>query len=165
MPAGSECFSTNDCEPTTICVNNVCLPYCTNNPELPEQYQCETMCPGNVVNLTPEIWAQGVCTNVEAANACNFWDQDCEGGNICVPTLVGESCSMPTGNGMAGDACQDHTDCMAGLVCPRQVGECKPACSIEPFVTDSAGNEVLECSNPRCQGMPIENDSVIGFCP
>ena len=133
-PAGAECNSGNECEPGTICINNACLPYCRNSDDTPMEHRCDVKCPNDNLTLTPQIWQQGACTNVAPASPCDFWAQDCEGdGRRCLPTVLGESCTPSAGQAMLDAPCQDHGDCAAGLVCPRELNVCKQACSIEPF--------------------------------
>jgi hypothetical protein len=130
------------------------------------EHRCDVKCPNDNLTLTPQIWQQGACTNVAPASPCDFWAQDCEGdGRRCLPTVLGESCTNAIGESMAETACQDHSDCAAGLVCPREVGVCKAACSIEPFVNVMPMPLICADDCPNGAGQPIEADSRIGYCP
>jgi len=164
-PAGADCNSGNDCEPGTLCINGACLPYCRNSDDTPMEHRCDVKCPNENLTLTPQIWNQGACTNVQPENPCDYWAQDCADGRRCLPTVLGETCTNANGAGMAGSPCQEHGDCAAGFLCPNEIGQCRQACSIEPFV--DAPTPPLICADdcPNGAGMPIEPDSRIGFCP
>ena len=129
------------------------------------EHRCDVKCPNENLTLTPQIWNQGACTNVEAENPCDYWAQDCADGRRCLPTVLGETCTNANGAGMADSPCQGHEDCAPGFLCPNEIGQCRQACSIEPFV--DAPTPPLICADdcPNGAGMPIEPDSRIGFCP
>ena len=57
---------------------------------------------------------------------------------------------------MADSPCQGQKDCAPGFLCPNEVGQCRQACSIEPFV--DAPTPPLICADdcPNGAGMPIE---------
>jgi len=129
------------------------------------EQQCETKCPGEFINLTPNIWQQGVCTNVEAEGACDYWTPMCPAGELCVPTIVGNTCRTAGAGRAVDEPCQDHTDCAAGLLCPRDINVCRPACSVAPFVAAAQQPLICEDDCPNGAGMPIERGSDIGFCP
>ena len=164
--AGAACTSATNCKQGHVCLYGVCLPYCRDSADTPDEHKCAQKCPGNTVILTPLIWQGGACTNVMAANTCNFWAEgaDCN-GDVCVPTPVGEICRPATGMGGLGDGCSDTTDCQKGLVCPRQVGQCKTACSIEPFVDGGFTPPICMDDCPSGPGMAIAPESRIGYCP
>ena len=52
-----------------------------------------------------------------------------------------------------------------GLVCPRQVGHRKTACSIEPFVDGGFTPPICMDDCPAGPGMAIAPESRIGYCP
>jgi len=164
-PEGAECSSGNECVPGAMCINGACLPYCRNSEDTPMEHRCDTKCPNEFLTLRPQIWQQGACTNVQPANPCDFWLQDCEGGRRCLPTVLGESCVPAQGMSMLDQPCQDHENCGPGLVCPRDAGVCKQACSIEPFVDGAMPIICADDCPSGAPGMPIEPDSRIGFCP
>ena len=145
-----------------VCLYGACLPYCRDMPI--HRYKCSQKCPGNTVILTPPLARWG--NNVMAANTCDFWAEgaDCN-GDVCVPTPVGEICRPATGMGGVGDGCSDTTDCQKGLVCPRQVGQCKTACSIEPFVDGGFTPPICMDDCPAGPGMALAPESRIGYCP
>jgi len=165
--AGAVCQSGNQCTPGTVCINGSCLPVCTHDMRRPMDQQCEIRCPGEFINLTPTVWQQGVCTNVMVEGACDFWNPMCEGGQMCVPTIVGNTCRDAGAMRAENEPCQEHTDCSTGLLCPRDIDVCRPACSVAPFVSGGPGVVVLICEDdcPNGVGMPIERGSDIGFCP
>ncbi|MGC6415645.1 MAG: dickkopf-related protein, partial [Bradymonadia bacterium] len=165
-PAGSECSAGNECVPGTLCISGACLPYCRDSADTPMEHRCDVKCPNENLQLVPELWGQGACTNVEPTAPCDFWAQDCADENLrCLPTVLGESCASGNGQTMLDQACSDHADCGAGLVCPRELNVCRPACSIEPFVNAMPMPLICADDCPNGVGQPIEPDSRIGYCP
>lgn len=159
IEVGAECEYSNSCVPGLICVNNVCAPPCSERPDAPAEVACATKCQ-SFNGLQPEIWQIGFCTDIEAAEPCSFWAQDCAGGKVCYPTIVGETCLTPGVSGAEGAECSSHTDCALGLVCKQGTGVCTAPCSIDEFV---AGAPI--CLD-ACPGgfSPIAMKSLIGTC-
>ncbi|MEE2789954.1 MAG: hypothetical protein VX589_21610, partial [Myxococcota bacterium] len=162
------CDASNECQPGNLCIFDVCLPYCRDSADTPDENKCANRCPGETTPLLPVIWQGGVCTNVMATNTCDFWAEgaDCNGvGEVCVPTPVGEICQTARGMAGLGDQCNGTADCQQGLVCPSQVNRCKRACSIEPFVDGGFTPPICMDDCDGGPGMPMAPDSRIGFCP
>ncbi len=159
--AGTGCSSTNDCAPGNLCINDYCLPVCSQRSDVSANSQCVNACNGDFVNLRPVLWGLSVCTNVTPAQTCDFFAQDCSGNEVCVPTILGgeEGCVNRTGMLPEGMDCSAHSDCMAGLVCPPMLGACTPACAIQPGLPN-------QCDD-LCDGnfQEAEQNSRVGYCP
>ncbi|MFT7623731.1 MAG: hypothetical protein ACI9WU_002914 [Myxococcota bacterium] len=153
---GEACQFTNDCEPSTLCVNQRCQSACSAKEGSDPAIACAEICAA-FQQITPAEWGIGFCS---ASSTCDFWAQDCEDvAETCYVTGSGSVCMMPGANTEAGGACQQANGCDGGLMCVQNV--CTEICSINEL-QPNATICIDDC--PGGTFDPVSVEAQIGVC-
>jgi hypothetical protein len=147
-----ECLSTPDCGASMACVQNMCVPQCTQNSNCLNGQFCVN---GGCVE----------CRNTGDCTGTNYCDQglcrpqcvttnDCTGGRACDPTT--HTCVLPcSGMCLNGQTCvssicqticNQSQPCGAGQVCSA-MGYCGPECVTTP---DCSAKPFTQCVGGMC---------------